>query len=128
MYRGRFSSDAPPIEMRVMTRDRPQAVQLSNDVPSYRTHNGKFMWKLLSARIAMLLGCYSIGTIAHQTACNHVFTEIVNRGYCVARGKRDDLIAFIQKERIDVDGQSADPKFSHGCESSFQIAFATGRE
>jgi hypothetical protein len=56
MYRGRFPKDAPPIEMRVMTRDRPQAIQLSNDVPSYRTHSGKFMWKLLSARIAMLLG------------------------------------------------------------------------
>ena len=56
MYRGRFPSDAPPIEMRVMTRDRPEAVQLSDDVPSYRTHSGKLMWKLLSARIAMLLG------------------------------------------------------------------------
>jgi hypothetical protein len=56
MYRGRFPSDAPPTEMRVMTRDRPQGVQLSDDVPSYRTHAGKLMWKLLSARIAMLSG------------------------------------------------------------------------
>jgi hypothetical protein len=56
MYRGRFPGDAPPIEMRVMTRDRPQAVQLADDVPSYRAHSGKLMWKLLSARMAMLLG------------------------------------------------------------------------
>ena len=56
MYRRRFPSDAPPIEMRVMTRDRRQAAQLSDDIPNYRTHNGKFMWKLLSARIAMLFG------------------------------------------------------------------------
>jgi hypothetical protein len=56
MYRSRFPSDAPPIEMRVMTRDRPQNARLSDDVPSYKTHNGKFMWKLLSAKIAMLFG------------------------------------------------------------------------
>jgi hypothetical protein len=56
MYRGRFPRDAPPIEMRVMTRDRPQNVRLSDDVPNYRTHNGKFMWKLLSTRMAMLFG------------------------------------------------------------------------
>jgi hypothetical protein len=56
MYRSRFQSDAPPIEMRVMTRDRPQNVRLSDDVPNYKTHNGKFMWKLLSAKIAMLFG------------------------------------------------------------------------
>src|SRR5262249_15524476 len=46
----------PPIEMRVMTRDCPQAAQLSDDVPNYWTHNGKFLWKLLNARIAMLFG------------------------------------------------------------------------
>jgi hypothetical protein len=56
LYRGRFASGAPPIEMRVMTRDRPQAVRLSDDVPHYRTHGGRLMWKLLGARIAMLFG------------------------------------------------------------------------
>ena len=56
MYRERFSSDAPPIEMRVMTRDRPKTVRLSDDVPSYRTYSAKFVWKLLSAKIAMLVG------------------------------------------------------------------------
>jgi hypothetical protein len=56
MYRGRFPSDAPPIEMRVMTRDRPQAVQLSNDVPSYRTHTGKFVWKLFEGKDSDAVG------------------------------------------------------------------------
>jgi hypothetical protein len=56
MYRARFPQDAPPIEMRVMTRDRPQDVRLPDDVPNYRTHSGKFMWKLLSTKVAMLLG------------------------------------------------------------------------
>jgi len=54
MYRGRFPSDAPPIEMRLMTRHRAQGAQIANDVPSYKAHSGKFMWRLLSARIAML--------------------------------------------------------------------------
>jgi len=54
MYRKRFSSGAPPIEIRVMTRDLPQNVQLANDVPNCRSHSGKFMWRLLNARIAML--------------------------------------------------------------------------
>jgi hypothetical protein len=56
LYRRRFPSDAPPIEMRVMTWDRPQAAQLSDDIPNYKTNNGKFMWKLLTAWIAMLFG------------------------------------------------------------------------
>jgi len=56
MYRRRFPSNAPPIEMRVMTRDLPQEVQLSDNLPNCRTHSGKLMWKLLSARIAMLFG------------------------------------------------------------------------
>jgi hypothetical protein len=25
-----------------MTRDRPQAAQLSDDIPNYKAHNGKF--------------------------------------------------------------------------------------
>lgn len=51
-----FPRDAPLIEMRIMTRDRPESAQLSDDIPNYRTHNGKFMWKLLSARTAMPFG------------------------------------------------------------------------
>jgi len=56
MYRGRLPSDAPPLEMRIMTRDRPRLTQHSNDVPNYKGRSGKFMWKLLRSRIAMLLG------------------------------------------------------------------------
>jgi hypothetical protein len=56
MYRRRFPSDAPPVEMRVMTRDRPQNVQLPDDVPNYTGRSGKFMWKLLGAKVAMVLG------------------------------------------------------------------------
>jgi hypothetical protein len=55
MYRQRFPDDAPPVELRVMTGDRPQGAQLPDDVPSYQTHSGKLMWKLLRARFAMFL-------------------------------------------------------------------------
>ncbi len=53
MYRNRFSDDAPPLEIRTMTRDRRAGVELADDVPNCASHNGKFMWKLLAAWIAM---------------------------------------------------------------------------
>jgi hypothetical protein len=53
MYRNRFPTGAPPLEMRVMTKDRRVGVELADDVPNYSGFSGKFMLKLLAARIAM---------------------------------------------------------------------------
>ena len=53
MYRNRFPTGAPPLEMRVMTKDRRASVVLADDVPNYSGFSGKFMLKLLAARIAM---------------------------------------------------------------------------
>jgi len=53
LYRGRLGDDAPPLQMRTMTRDRREGVELPADVPNYATHSGRFMWKLLAAWIAM---------------------------------------------------------------------------
>jgi hypothetical protein len=53
LYRNRVSGNAPSLEMRVMTRDRREGVMLSDDLPSYETHSGKFMWRLLTAWAAM---------------------------------------------------------------------------
>lgn len=53
LYRDRFPETAPPVEIRTMTADRPQGVELSADIPSYATHSGRFMWKLLTAWAAM---------------------------------------------------------------------------
>ena len=53
LYRGRISDGAPPLEMRVMTGDRREGVELPTDVPSYKTHSGRFMWRLLGAWAAM---------------------------------------------------------------------------
>ena len=53
LYRTRFGADAPAIEMRVMTRDRPAGVVLPNDVPSYEGFSGRFLRRLILAWIAM---------------------------------------------------------------------------
>lgn len=53
IYRDRIAEGAPPLEMRVMTKDRRKGIALPNDMPNYATHSGKFMWRLLSAWIAM---------------------------------------------------------------------------
>jgi hypothetical protein len=53
MYRNRFATGAPPIEMRVMTKGRRAGVELADDIPNYSGFSGKFMLKLLAARIAM---------------------------------------------------------------------------
>lgn len=53
LYRDRFGAEAPPLEMRVMTRDRPTGADLSDDLPSYKTHSFRFMWRLFAAWAAM---------------------------------------------------------------------------
>lgn len=53
IYRERLGPDAPPIDMRVMTRDRREGVALSAGVPSYGTHSVRFMWRLLAAWAVM---------------------------------------------------------------------------
>jgi hypothetical protein len=53
LYRNRLPDGAAPLEMRTMTRDRRDGVELPANVPNYSTHSGKFMWKLLAAWAAM---------------------------------------------------------------------------
>jgi hypothetical protein len=53
MFRNRFPTGAPPLEMRVMTKERRVGVELADDLPNYRGHSGKFMLKLIAAWIAM---------------------------------------------------------------------------
>jgi hypothetical protein len=53
MYRNRFPAGAPPVEMRVMTRERPDGVALADDLPNYDGHSGKAMLRLVAAWIAM---------------------------------------------------------------------------
>jgi hypothetical protein len=53
MYRNQFPAGAPPLEMRLMTQDRPDGVELADDLPNYSGHSGKFMLRLVAAWIAM---------------------------------------------------------------------------
>jgi len=53
MFRNRFPTGAPRLEMRVMTKERRFGVELDGDMPNYAGHSGKFMFKLIAAWIAM---------------------------------------------------------------------------
>jgi hypothetical protein len=53
MYRDRFPTGAPPLEMRFMTRERRVGVEVADDLPNYSGPSGKFMLKLMAAWIAM---------------------------------------------------------------------------
>lgn len=56
LYRARFEEALPPVEMRICTKFKPAGVVFADDIPSYPMWPGKFVFKLLGARIAMLLG------------------------------------------------------------------------
>lgn len=45
--------DQPPIELRTMTADRRLNVEFNDNIPSPKKHTIDFMWKLMSAWIAM---------------------------------------------------------------------------
>lgn len=64
LYRKRFAADAPPVEMRIMTRERPPGVVLSRDVPNYAGFSGKFALRLAASWIAMGLRRPDMG-LAH---------------------------------------------------------------
>jgi hypothetical protein len=53
MFRNRFPTGAPPLEMRVMTKERRVGVELADDLPNYPDRSGKFMVKLIAAWLAM---------------------------------------------------------------------------
>src|SRR5579862_1109519 len=53
MYRNRFPTGAPPLEMRVMTNERRGGVELGDDLPNHGGRSGKFMFKLIASWIAM---------------------------------------------------------------------------
>ena len=53
VYRARLPEDVPPLELRVMTADRPEGVVLPDDVPNHAGQPGGLMWRLLTAWAAM---------------------------------------------------------------------------
>jgi hypothetical protein len=53
IFRNRVPTGAPPLELRVMTKERRVGVELADDLPNYSGYSGKFMLKLIAAWIAM---------------------------------------------------------------------------
>lgn len=54
VYSERIPEDErPAAEMRTIVGDRPDGVELPDDIPNYRSPSGKFMWRLLTAWAAM---------------------------------------------------------------------------
>lgn len=54
IYKDRFAkADQLALEMRTMVRDRRPDVAFTDALPSYKTHSGRFMWRLLTAWAAM---------------------------------------------------------------------------
>lgn len=56
IYRARFGSTAPPLEMRICTSMAPDPAAIPSGIPAHAVYSGGLMWKLLSSKIAMLLG------------------------------------------------------------------------
>jgi hypothetical protein len=54
IYRARLQGAAPPLQMRICTKFKPENAMISDDIPSYATFAPKLLGRLLAARIAML--------------------------------------------------------------------------
>ncbi|HEY0838831.1 MAG TPA: hypothetical protein VGD74_01460 [Vulgatibacter sp.] len=55
-YRGAFRDGAPPLQWRIATRFKPPDAELPKDVPAYRSFPLGLVSRLVSARVAMMLG------------------------------------------------------------------------
>lgn len=53
MYRNRFPAGAPPLEMRIMTKERRVGVELAGDLPNHSGYSARLMLKLIAAWITM---------------------------------------------------------------------------
>jgi hypothetical protein len=53
IYRNRFAETVPPLDMRIMTKERRAGVELADDVPNHSGRSGRLILKLMAAWIAM---------------------------------------------------------------------------
>lgn len=53
VYRDRLGSSAPAVELRTMVKDVPGGADFTDDIPSYKSHSARFMWRLFKAWAAM---------------------------------------------------------------------------
>jgi hypothetical protein len=55
VYRARLEGDVPPVQWRICTKYKPEGARIPADVPSSEMYPGGFLWKLLAAKVSMLL-------------------------------------------------------------------------
>jgi len=55
-YRARFHGELPPLQLRICTKSKPDGVVIPDDVPSSSGYPPALVVKLLSSRLAMLIG------------------------------------------------------------------------
>jgi hypothetical protein len=56
LYRDRFGDRAPPVQMRVQTKYKPEGATIPEDLPSSPGFSLGFVMRLLGAKLAMLIG------------------------------------------------------------------------
>jgi hypothetical protein len=55
-YRARFHGDLPPLRLRICTKFKPDGAVIPDDLPSFSGYPPKLIVKLLSSRLAMMIG------------------------------------------------------------------------
>jgi hypothetical protein len=56
LYRARFGDDAPPLHMRIFTKEKAGEGALPDDLPNYPAFPLGFIARLMRARLAMMFG------------------------------------------------------------------------
>ena len=56
IYRGRFHDDTPPLQWRICTKFKPANAEIPYDVPISTMYPAGLIWKLLIAKLSMILG------------------------------------------------------------------------
>lgn len=56
LFRARFLDPLRPLDMRICTKFAPDPARIPKDVPAHGSFALSFIWKLLGARLAMMLG------------------------------------------------------------------------
>src|SRR5215471_20649701 len=80
----------------------------------------------IDAGLAIALA--EIGTIAHQTARQRVFTLLVNRGNSVPRRQRDNFIALAVEEWIRDNQHRSGRQLCRSCKSGIDFTLITRRQ